>query len=71
MSGGQIDILAEKYEHGNLFCTPDDKLRIGVTLLKYGATNINREKLIELFNRCDLSKNKRIKYGKVLNQKEI
>ena len=71
VSGGQIDLLAEKFEHGNLFCTPDDKLRIGVTLLKYDATNINREKLIELFNRCDLSKNKRIKYGKVLNQKEI
>ena len=71
VSGGQIDILAEKYEHDNLFCTPDDELRIGVTLLKYGATNINREKLIELFNRCDLSKNKRIKYGKVLNQKEV
>ena len=71
VSGGQIDLLAEKFEHGNLFCTSDDKLRIGVTLLKYGATNINREKLMELFNRCDLSKNKRIKYGKVLNQKEI
>lgn len=71
VSGGQIDILAEKYEHDNLFCTPEDKLRIGVTLLKYGATNINREKLMELFKQCDLSKNKRIKYGKVLNQKEI
>ena len=71
VSGGQIDILAEKYEHDNLFCTPEDKLRIGVALLKYGATNINRKKLVELFKRCDLSKNKRIKYSKVLNQKEV
>ncbi len=70
-SGGAIDLLADKFEHEDFFCPPEDKLEIGVTLLKYGATNINREKLIELFNRCDLSKNKRIKYGKVLNQKEI
>ena len=69
VSGGQIDLLAEKFEHDNLFCPPEDKLRIGVALLKYGATNINREKLMELFKRCDLSKNKRIEYAKILNQK--
>ena len=71
-SGGVIDLLADKFEHEDFdfYCTSKDKLRIGVTLLKYGATNINRENLIELFKQCDLSKNERIEYAKILNQKE-
>lgn len=66
------ELLADKFEHEDFdfYCTSKDKLRIGVTLLKYGATNINRENLIELFKQCDLSKNERIEYAKILNQKE-
>lgn len=72
ISDGDIDLLADKFEHEDFFYpSSEDELEIGVTLLKYGATNINREKLVELFKRCDLSKNKRIKYAKVLNQKEV
>ena len=72
-SGGTIDLLADKYEHEDFdfFCPKEDILQIGVILLKYGATNINRENLIELFKQCNLSEDKRIEYARILNQKEI
>ena len=70
-SSGAIDLLADKFEHEDFFCTLVYKLQIGVILLKYGATNINRENLMELFKQCYLSKNERIEYAKILNQKEI